>query len=109
VSSAILRISSPLDEAAPLELVEEADEVATVVAEGVGDHRLRLTGLLLQEHEHRVVLRRQARRIEGLHRAVPDLPAETLEEERRAREELPRRTGPTGLQRSLGVDGRHRE
>ena len=36
-----------------------ADDVAAVVAEGVGDHRLRLARVLLQQGEHRVVEGRQ--------------------------------------------------
>ena len=40
--AAILRIALPLDKAPLLELVEQADELATVIAERVGDRALGL-------------------------------------------------------------------
>ena len=71
VPPAIGRVAAPLDQLARLEVVEQADEVAPVVAERVGDHRLRLARLLGEQREHRVVVRAEARRLVGLQRCAP--------------------------------------
>ena len=62
------RVAAPLDQLARLEIVEQADEVAPVVAESVRDHRLRLTRLLAKERENGVVVRRHPGLLERLHR-----------------------------------------
>ena len=77
-SGSRLRSTRPL----LLELVEEADEVAAVVAERVGDLALRLARALVEQREHRVVLRRRARSARTRHRRVLDHEAEPLEQER---------------------------
>jgi len=49
VPPAVVGIAAALDQALLLELVEEADEPAAVVAERVGDRRLRLRRALLED------------------------------------------------------------
>ena len=48
VAAAVVRVAAPLDEALLLELVEQADELAAVVAERVGDRALRLARALVE-------------------------------------------------------------
>src|SRR5436190_5467279 len=84
-------VPPPLDQSALLELVEQADQMAAVVAQGVRDHRLRLARLLLQEREHGVVRACQSRRLECSPVEVLEHPRQPLEEMRAARHELLRR------------------
>src|SRR3954469_7245962 len=74
MAAAIRGIAAPLDQAGFLELVEETDEPAAVIAEGVGDRRLRLARALLEDGEHGVVVGTLARSLEGRERAVLDRP-----------------------------------
>ena len=55
--AAVVRVAAALDEALLLELVEEADELAAVVAERVGDRALRLVRALVEREQDRVVVR----------------------------------------------------
>ena len=103
MTSAIPRVAPALDEALPLELVEEPDEVTAVVAERVGDGRLGLALALVEQREHRVVLRIQSRRLECGERALLDGHAEPLQEEGRAEEQLSRRTCLQRSVRGVGV------
>src|SRR3954464_625789 len=62
-------ISAPLDQPGLVELVEQADQLAPVVAEGVGDRALRLARPLVEDGQDRMVIRVQTRllvRGEGL-------------------------------------------
>ena len=52
------RIALALDETGLLELVQQADEPAAVVAERIGDRRLRTAGPLVEQRQDRVVVRR---------------------------------------------------
>ena len=88
MAAAVVGIAAPLDEAALLELVEEPDELAAVVAERVGDRPLRLAGALLEEREHRVLLRAGADGVERLVGPFLDGEAEPLQQIRRAGEQL---------------------
>src|SRR5581483_10191326 len=90
VAPAVVRIAAALDEAALLERVEEAHELAAVEAQGVRNRRLRLAGALAEEREDAVVVGAEARLLERLH--CPHLRAdpEPAEEEHRARHELAR-------------------
>ena len=69
LSAPIGRVAAPLDQTGLLELVEQADQLALVVAESVGDRALRLTRPLVEDGQDRVVVRMQAVffvRVEGL-------------------------------------------
>ena len=48
MAAAVVRVAAALDEALLLELVEEPDELAAVVAERVGDRALRLARALVE-------------------------------------------------------------
>ena len=76
--SAILRVAAALDEPALLEIVEDADEMAPVVAEGVGDLRLRLRGS--SSSRARIVWSYMLRPalLEGLDHALLDREADPL-------------------------------
>src|SRR5438874_350528 len=67
--AAIGGVATPFDQTGLLELVEQADQLALVVAESVGDRALRLTRPLVEDGQDRVVVRMQAVflvRVEGL-------------------------------------------
>src|SRR5690348_6035665 len=64
MAAPVARIALPLEQSALLELVQQPDQVAAVVAEHVGDHRLRLGRLLVEQREHCIVIRAQARGLE---------------------------------------------
>lgn len=66
MTAPVARIAAALDEGLSLQLVQETDEVASVVSEGVGDRRLRLTRALVEEREDGKVLWAQPRWLEGL-------------------------------------------
>ena len=57
VAPAVIRVAVPLDQTLLLQLVEDADELAPVEVERVGDLRLRIAGSLAEEEEDRVVVR----------------------------------------------------
>ena len=57
VAAAVARVAAALDEALLLELVEQADELAPVVAERVGDRALRLARALVEREQDGVVVR----------------------------------------------------
>src|SRR2546429_740404 len=57
VPAAVLGIATALDEPLLLELVEQADELAAVVAQRVGDRSLRLGRPLIEHEQDRVVIR----------------------------------------------------
>ena len=84
-----------------LELVEQADELAAVVAERVGDRALRLARSFVEDGEHRVVVRVRgpARSYASSDRSLRGQ-AEPLEQERRRRDELP---GSGGWVTAVGV------
>ena len=54
MAAAVVRVPLALDEALLLELVEQADELAAVAAESVGDRRLRLACTLVEERARRL-------------------------------------------------------
>ena len=64
--AAVDRIALALDEAGLLELVQQADEPAAVVAERVGDRGLGAAGALVEQGQHRVVVRARADGLVGL-------------------------------------------
>ena len=59
--TAVRRVALALDQPAVLQLVEEPDELAAVVAERVRDRPLRLAGALVEDSQHGVVIRVQPR------------------------------------------------
>src|SRR6266576_1535690 len=88
LSAPIGRVAAPLDQTGLLELVEQADQLALVVAEGVGDCAWRLTRSLVEDGQDRVVIRMHAVffvRVEGL--ILRDHP-EPFEQEQRRGDEL---------------------
>ncbi len=89
--AAVGRIPLALDQTALLEVVEQSDEVARVVAERVGDRRLRLARSLVEHGEHGQVKRARPGRLVVLVYAVLHREAEPLEQEGRAGDELTRR------------------
>src|SRR3954451_10222898 len=101
VATAVSRVASALDEAVLLEVVEETDERAPVEAERVGDRRLRLARSLVEDGEDAVVQRRGADDLERLVAAVLAGPAEPLEQECGAVDELARRPRIRFLLRDL--------
>ena len=72
MAAAVVRIALALDQALLLELVEQPDQPAAVVAERVGDLRLRLARALVEDSEHGVVVRVRADLLEGLDRPLLD-------------------------------------
>ena len=70
MAAAVVRVALALDEALLLELVEQADELAAVVAERVGDRALRLARALVEREQHGVVVRAEARLLVGVHRLL---------------------------------------
>src|SRR4051812_20048040 len=58
--AAIGGVATPLDEVRLLELVQEADQLPLVVAEGVGDRALRRPRPLVEDSQDRVVVGVQA-------------------------------------------------
>src|SRR5690348_8577329 len=84
MASPVGRVAPALDVAVGLELVEEADEPAPVVPEGIGDRRLRLARALVEDGEHGVPVRALAGLLEGLDGARLERESEALEQERRA-------------------------
>jgi len=85
------RIALSRDQTAFLEVVEEPDQLAPVVREPVGDPPLGGAGPFVEQGQHGMVLRIEARRLERLLRALFHLEAEPLEQERGTRDELARR------------------
>ena len=86
----VVRVALALDQAALLELVEDADELAAVVAEDVGDLALRLARTLLEHEERRVLVRRETRRLVGAEGALLREHPQPLEQEGARVDELAR-------------------
>src|ERR671934_667540 len=86
--SPVLRVAPALDETALFELVEQADELAAVVAKGVGDRPLRLVRPLVERDQDRVVIGVKAGLLVGRHRLLFRRIAEPLQQERRGGDEL---------------------
>jgi len=82
VSAAVVRIATALDQPALLELVEESDQLAPVVAQRVGDRALRLSRAFVQDEQDRVMVRVEAGALVRLHRALLDRKAQPLQQER---------------------------
>src|SRR5512133_2504011 len=78
-------IALPADEARILELVEQADELALVPAERVGDRALRLAGALVEHRKDRVVVRMEAGVVERAVALLLGGHPEPLEQEHRRR------------------------
>ena len=101
MTAAVGGVALALDQAVLLELVEQPDEVATVVTERVRDVPLGLRRAFLQHREYRVMLGIEPGRLEGTVRAILDREAQPLEQEGGAREQL--LGGPTWVRAvSLG-------
>src|SRR5437879_5307514 len=93
VAAAIARVAAALDQPPLLELVEDADEVATVEAECVGDRRLRLARLFMEQREDRVVVPAEADLLEAVDHALLRRVADLLEQIGGARKKLLRGPG----------------
>ena len=90
MSAAVVGVALPLHEPLLLELVQEADELAAVVAERVGDRALRLARALVEHQHHGVVVRVEPGLLVGGHRSFLGREAEPLEQEGRRGHELRR-------------------
>jgi hypothetical protein len=93
VPAPVGRIAASLDEPALLELVEQADELAAVVAERVRDRPLGLARALVEHGQDGVVIRVEAGPLVRRDRALLRCEAEPLEQERGRRDELLRELG----------------
>ncbi len=109
VAATVAGVAAALDEAALLELVEQADELTAVVGERVGDRALRLARSLVQDREDGVVLRVEAGARVRLHRLVLGREAEPLEQERCRGDQLLWESGKRGRARRLWACHRHGE
>src|SRR5438477_2955722 len=94
MAAPVVGVALALDEALLLELVEEPDERPAVVAQCVGDRRLRLGHTFVEQRENRVVVRIQALLLVDLERAALGGEAEPLEQEDVRRDQLGRKAGP---------------
>ena len=99
VPAPVVRVAATDHQAARLELVEEPDELAAVVAERVGDRSLRLSRAFVEGEEDRVVVGVKAGLLVGVERPVLGDEAEPLEQEERRGSQLRR-------QRAAPADGR---
>ena len=88
VSAPVAGVALALDQAALLELVEQPDELAAVVAERVGDRALGRVRAFGQRDQDAEVVRVEARLLEGVHRLALGGEAEALEQEHRRLHEL---------------------
>ena len=88
VAPAVGRIAAALDQPGRLELVEQADQLAAVVAERVRDRALRLARPFVEHGQDRVVVRMEAELLVGGERPLLRGHPEPLEEEQRGRHEL---------------------
>ena len=98
MATTVGRVTPPLDQAALFETVEDADELAAVEVQRVGDRRLRFAYALVEQREHAVVVAAEACGLERVHRLRLDGPAEPSQQKRGARDELAREAeaGPRG-------------
>src|SRR5581483_1044502 len=90
VPAAVVRIAPALDEPAVLERVEDADELAAIEPEHVGNRRLGLARALVEQREQAVVVRLVARALELGERPRLHHEPELRKQESRALEQLVR-------------------
>ena len=88
MAPAVLRVARALHEAPLLQRIEEADELAAIDAEGIGDRRLGLALALVEERQDAVVVRAEPQIVEFLHRAALARAAHPAQEESGAGEQL---------------------
>ena len=88
MAAPVLRIPAALDQAALLQVVEHADELAPVEAERVRDRGLARARLLTDHREDAVLVHREARGLEFLDRPALDRVAEPPQQEDGAGKEL---------------------
>jgi len=88
VPTPVIGISTALNQLLLLELVEQAYQLATVVAQRVGDRTLRLERALAEHEEDRVVIRVKPRRLVCLQRSLLGREAEAFQQEGGRREEF---------------------
>jgi len=93
VAAAVFRVALSHHQVALLELVQQSHDVASVVAERVGDRRLRLARVLLEQRQHGEVERAEPGALECAVRVILGREAESLQQEGRAREQLLGRAG----------------
>jgi hypothetical protein len=91
VAPAVVGVAAALDESLLLELVEQPDQLAAVVAERVGDRTLRLTRALAEDEQDRMVIRMKARPLVGLQRLILGCEPEPLEQKGRRCNQLQRK------------------
>ena len=81
MTPAVVGIAVSFDQPILFETVEEADELAAVEPERIGDLGLRLARLFREQLEHAVVVRREPLLLECLHRTGLHGEAEAHEQE----------------------------
>ena len=91
VPTPVIRISTALDQLLLLELVEQSDQLATVVAQRVGDRTLRLERALAEHKEDRVVVGVKACLFVRLQRPLLGGETEAFQQKGGRREELLRK------------------
>src|SRR4051794_23520437 len=101
VSAPVVGIALALEEALLLELVEQADERAAVVAERVGDRRLGLGHALVEQRENCVVIRAQTRLLVLVEGVLLGAEAKPLEQDEARRAKLCGQAAAVGLDLSL--------
>jgi hypothetical protein len=100
-------VGSRRDELALLELVQQADELAAVVAERVRDRALRLARPLVEDGEDGVVVGMETGLLVRRHGLILELEAEPLHQERRRRGQLLGQAGALRQGGGLDVRGAH--
>jgi hypothetical protein len=90
MAAPVVRIGAALDQLVLLERVEEADELAPVELQRIGDRRLRIARALVEQRQDGVVVRAEAGLLELLERAHLDRDAQAGEQEGGAGEQLRR-------------------
>ena len=92
----VVGIATALDQPALLELVEQPDQLAAVVAQCVGDRTLGLARALAEHGQDSMMVGMEACLLVRLHRLLLGAEAEALEEEGGRRHELLRQSGKHG-------------
>ena len=105
MAAPVARVAVALDQSPVLERVEDADHLAAVDVQRVGDRRLCLAVLLGQQRQDAVVVEARAAALDLLDRPRLERVAEPREQERAVRQQLLCDAG--GKSRNLGYLSSH--
>ena len=108
LTAAVVGIALALDELLLLELVQQPDERAAVVAERVGDRSLRLGRALVEQRQDRVVIRAEAGLLVLVQRALLRGKTKALQQEEGGSDKL-RREPRARLFLDLRINAHFRE